>query len=194
MPQESTHNTKRLTAIIHDAIGSDASIREGLHDDAAIALMDWGRAQAAHVAARLAAESPGADEETIGSEAGILARLMTTISRAVVYRHKQGDDWLVKVFKRLNKTSQRVYGANAPVMSDAQISDWIAGHAARSDDELLRDLLARFTPPEDTWDSTADSAPLSDALDLPAWPPRLPGRAPHDSPPDVSSDTGDEHD
>lgn len=148
MPLTPPEDTSRWTADIEDMIASDSGIREGLHDEDAIPLMEWGRAQAKRVAARLESDMPDADEEAAGNEAGVLIRLMTTISRAAVHRHAQGDEWLAKVFSRLNKTSQRVYGENAPVMSDEEIATWIAGHAARSDGDVLRDLMARFSPPE----------------------------------------------
>ncbi len=202
-------------------IASDSGIREGLHDEDAIPLMDWGRAQAKRVAARLESTMPDADAEAAGDEAGALIRLMTTISRAAVHRHAQGDEWLAKVFSRLNKTSQRVYGEDAPVMSDEEIAAWIAGHAARSDGDVLRDLMARFSPPEagtpaSTTPEPAEpesppqeqvqppASPLSAVLDSllgakpdsasePDPPDSLPGRTPTKLP-GRSSLPGDHHD
>lgn len=208
MPLESPESVAHWTAHIQDVVASDSSIREGLQDDDAIPLMDWGRAQAQQLAARMVTQTPTIDEEIADAEAHALVKLMTTISRAVVHRHAQGDDWLVKVFNRLNKTSQRVYGDNAPVMSDEAIAAWIATHKDRSNGELLRDLLARFSPPESgatppdvpaapavpdpaqttTPDTPPDQppsapapggTPLSSAVHLPDWlASRLPGRAP----------------
>ena len=192
MPIASPENTPRWTAQIQDMVASDSGIREGLHDQDAIPLIDWGRAQAERIAARLGAEAPDVGEETIGDEAGALIRLMTTISRAVVHRHNQGDDWLAKVFKRLNKTSQRVYGEDAPVMSDEEVAAWIAGHGARSDGEVLRDLMARFSPPETDAASTepdqppAPAAPLSAVLD--GLITEKPESASPDTPPSASGD------
>lgn len=200
MPLESLESVARWTAHIQDVIASDSSIREGLQDDDAIPLMEWGRTQAQQLAARMVTQAPTIDEEAAGAEAHALVKLMTTISRAVVHRHAQGDDWLVKVFNRLNKTSQRVYGDNAPVMSDEAIAAWIATHKDRTNGDLLRDLLARFSPPASgatppdvptapaVPDTTPDQpppapapggTPLSSAVHLPDWlASRLPGRAP----------------
>lgn len=190
MSQANSEAVSQATTTIQDVIASDSSIREGLQDDNAIALIEWGRAEAARLAARLVAENADLDEETVQTHAGALVRLMTTISRAVVYRHKQDADWLGKVFKRLNKTSQRVYGDDAPTLSEDAINAWIAGHADRSDDDVLRDLLQRYSPP------APDAAPLSDAVDLPDWsPPTLPGRSTNDSNDDAAptSPTGENH-
>ncbi len=201
MPHMSPDPVARWSAHIQDVLASDSSIREGLQDDDAIPLMDWGRAQAERVAARMVAQSPDVDEETANAKARTLARLMTVISRAVVYRHKQGADWLVKVFRRLNKESEKVFGEDAPVLSDEAIDAWIAAHPEHSDGELLRDLLARFSPPDSTPgppDQAGPVTPLSDAVDLPDWsPPTLPGRS--GASPDAgdetpSSHTGDKHD
>ncbi len=199
MSHANSDAVSQWTTIIQDVIATDSSIREGLYDDSAIALIEWGRTQAAQLAARLVAENPDLDEETVNTYAGALVRLMTVISRAVVHRHKQGADWLDKVFKRLNKTSERVYGEGAPVMSEDAISAWIAGHADRSDDELLRDLLQRFSP------AAPPVTPLSDAVDLPDWspssdspavsqPPGLPGRSANSTSEEApSSPTGENH-
>lgn len=222
MPLESPQSVSRWTAHIQDVVASDSSIREGLQDDDAIPLMDWGHAQAQQLAARMVTQAPAIDEEAADAEAHVLVKLMTTISRAVVHRHAQGDDWLVKVFNRLNKTSQRVHGDDAPVMSDEAIAAWIATHKDRSNGELLRDLLARFSPPESgatppdvpaapetTPDTPPDQppsapapggTPLSSAVHLPGWlASRLPGRVP--SPDTTRADdeappslTGEQHD
>ena len=152
---------------IEDTLVSTEKVRDGLRDDDAIPFVEWGLARARQIAARMAApEHPPPDEEQISGKAYALARLMTRLNWLVTYRNKKDATWLERTFAMVNKLSQELYGEDAPVFSDTEIAAWIAGHAPRSDGELLRDLIQRLTPP---------------AADAPSPPP--------DSPPDTSPDT-----
>ncbi len=132
---------------MHDAIADTSGIREGLTDDEALSLVEWGAQQAHKVAARLAdPATPEPGEGQVDESAFALVRLMTRLNWVVTYRHKKDAAWLTRTFKMINKLSQDLYGADAPTLSDEAIAAWIAGHADRTNGELLSDLIARLTP------------------------------------------------
>ncbi|NDJ76176.1 MAG: hypothetical protein GYB65_07945 [Chloroflexi bacterium] len=131
---------------IRDRIGSDATIREGLQDDAALPLMDWGWDRAARLGARLSAEQPDLNDEQVVEAAHELSRLMARVAWLAVYRHQQDAAWMQKTFHTINETNRQLFGPDAPAFSDQEIADWIASHENRSNEELVRALLAHLTP------------------------------------------------
>jgi hypothetical protein len=133
---------------IQDAIASSTKVREGLSDDDALPLMDWGIAYANALAARLSApDAPEPTGEQVGNTAYSLTRLMTRITWLVTYRTKKDARWLTQTFQMVNKLSQELLGSDAPVFSDEEIAAWIADHPNHTDGDLIRNLMARLSPP-----------------------------------------------
>lgn len=167
---------------IEDTLADANAVREGLRDDEALPLMDWGVAQARVLGARMASPQaaaqepePGAGAEAqVDEKAYALVRLMTRITWVVTYRHKKDAAWLTRTFNKINDLSRELHGPDAPVLSDDEIAAWIATHAQHSNAELVQDLIARLTPgqPDDT--QPPSPGPPGTA---PVPPPsRLPGR------------------
>ncbi len=169
----------RWTAKIQDSIADSSAVRDGLHDDEAIPLVDWGAEQAQHIAARLAApELPPPDEERVGNTAYSLVRLMTRITWVVVYRAKKDAAWLTRTFHTINDLSRELHGPDAPVLSDDEIAAWIAESKDKSSGELVKNLTARLTPAAPA--SDVSSKPSLPAAPNSPVPPTLPGEDPHE--------------
>jgi hypothetical protein len=132
---------------MQDVLADNSKIRENLTDDLAIPFVEWGANIAEHVATRFAApETPDPDEQQVSDTGYNLARLMTRINWLVTYRSKKDAAWLTRTFAMVNKLSQDVYGEDAPALSDEEIAAWVTDQANHSDDVLIRDLMARYTP------------------------------------------------
>jgi hypothetical protein len=132
---------------IQDALATNEKVREGLSTDDALPLMDWGNSYADVLAATLTApEAPEPDEEQVNNTAYSLVRLMMRMTWLVTYRDQKDETWLTQTFQMVNKLSQDLLGEKAPVFSDEEIAAWIAGHSTRTNNELIRDFMARLAP------------------------------------------------
>ncbi|MBN1680115.1 MAG: hypothetical protein JW966_07470 [Anaerolineae bacterium] len=148
---------------ILDTIADNSALREGLNDDEALPLIDWGAAQAEQIGKRLAAPgAPPTDEEQVSNTAYALTRLMTRITWVVVYRHEKDANWLTRTFGKINALSQDVHGPDAPALSDDEIAAWIAEHANHNNGDLIQMLTARLTPPSES--QPASPKPLSEPV------------------------------
>ena len=139
--------TEDLTNRIQDVIATSSKVRDGLHDDEALPLVEWGARYAEQISTRLAdpAATPP-DDEQVSNTAFTLTRLMTRINWVVTYRHKKDAAWLARTFQMINKLSQDLYGEDAPVIAEDEITTWIAEHPGRSNADLVQDLITRLTP------------------------------------------------
>jgi len=127
---------------IEDAIASNSALREGLHDNEAMPLIDWGAERAQQIGQRMAAQATVApDSEEVAETAYTLGRLMTRITWVVVYRNKKDAAWLTRTFNTINQLSQELYGPDAATLSEAEIADWIATHSQFSNGELVKQLI-----------------------------------------------------
>ncbi len=170
----------RWTRQIQDALAGNSGLREGLTDDEALPLVNWGAEQARTVAQRLAqAGDVAPDSEQIENSAYTLGRLMARINWVVTYRNKKDPAWLTRTFAKINQLSREVFGPDAPVLSDDEIAAWIADHPNRSNIDLLRGLIARLTPEG----AVPPEAPPAAPPEAPPAPPPAPPDAPDTTPP-----------
>lgn len=179
--------TAQWTRQIQDTLAGNSGMREGLLDDEALPLVNWGAEQAETVAQRLAQESASPpDAEQVALAAHNLGRLLTRITWVVTYRAKKDAAWLTRTFAKINALSQEVFGPDAPTLSDEEIAAWIAEQPGKSNGELILDLLARLTP--------AGAAPAT--AESPEAPATLSGETPEaaespETPIEPSSETSD---
>lgn len=168
------------TALIRDMLSDNEAIRDELNNEDSVIFMDWGRAQAALVAARLPEDS---DDEAVYEAGGVLSRLMSTIKRVIIRRGEKDAEWITRKFERLNDLSRELWGEAAPTLDEDAIATWIAGHEAQSNSDLLHGLMAQYalpvpadTPqtPGGTPDAPDTTPPLSASVDLHSL--ELPGR------------------
>jgi hypothetical protein len=166
MSPSENDNVTRWTRQIQDEIADNSALREGLHDEEAIPLVDWGAAQAEVIGARLAApDAPELTKDQVAEIAYSLTRLMTHITWVVVFRDKKDAAWLTRTFHKINDLSCELHGPDAPALSDDEIAAWLAGHEQHSSGELIQNLIARLTPtpaPE-----SPDQIPLPSTLEPP---------------------------
>lgn len=141
-----TDQADQWTRQIQDALAGDSGLREGLNDDEARPLVDWGAEQAATLAQRLTQSSPPPDAEQVAMAAYTLGRLMTRVNWVATYRTKKDTAWLTRAFIKINQLSQELFGPDAPTLSDDEIAAWIADQPLRDNGALVRGLLARLTP------------------------------------------------
>jgi hypothetical protein len=140
--------SEELSKQIQDTLVTNEKVREGLASDDALPFMDWGSAYADVLAEHLAApETPEPNEEQVNETAYALARLMMRINWLVTYRKQKDAAWLTQTFQMVNKLSRDLLGEAAPVFTDEEIAVWLAEHSARTDRDLLQDLMARLSPP-----------------------------------------------
>lgn len=184
-------STAQWTKQIQDALAGNSGMREGLRDDEALPLVNWGAEQAETIAQRLAeADAPPPDAEQIDMAGYTLGRLLTRITWVVTYRTKKDAAWLTRTFAKINALSQELFGPDAPTLSDEEIAAWIADQPNRTNGELVNDLIARLTPgraapPEETPDEAPpelDAPPAGEADADAGWHRRL-WRALLDEPP-----------
>jgi hypothetical protein len=149
---------------IKDQIADSSKVREGLNDDEAISLIDWGNQQA-HTLAETMANTPEPTTKAVDTKGYDLVRLMTRITWLATYRHKKDAPWLTQTFKTINQINQTLHGPNAPAFSDEEINTWLATHNQYSNSELIQNLMARLTSPAP--DPAASPATLTSDL-LPA--------------------------
>jgi hypothetical protein len=201
MPPENAGD--RWSKHIQDVLATNEKVREGLTDDEALPLMDWGIQYAGVLAARLAApDSPEPDEEQVNNVAYSLTRLMTRLNWLVTYRDKKDAAWLTQTFQMVNKLSRELLSDDAPVFSEAEIAAWIADHHNHTNGELIQNLMARLIPsatasPES--ESPGEPAPEPPPSPLSDWVfgARLPGRRETDvtdTKSDPSEQSGDKND
>jgi hypothetical protein len=165
-----------LTKQIQDVLADSDKIREGLHDDEAMPLMDWGIQQAEHIGKRLAASpTPPTDPQQISDIGFSLARLMTRVTWLVVYRKKKDAAWLTRTFQTINEMNRQLHGPDALVFSDEEITAWIAAENPGSNGDQIKALIDHLTPPaQQPTAPTPDSPPPGSppASPPPASPPK----------------------
>lgn len=143
----STGEPNRWAKKIQDIIADSANLREGLSDDEAMALIDWGAARAVQLGDRLAQpEHANITEEQVEDIGYALVRLMTRIAWVVVYRGEKDADWLTRTFHKINDLSLELDGSNAPQLLDEELTNWIGQHVIYNNSQLIRDLITRMTP------------------------------------------------
>ena len=148
MPSLQSDDLTHMVQQIQDALVSSDGVRDGLHDEEAIPLMEWGATCAQHVGTRLALpDTPAPDADQVGAAAYALTRLLTRVNWVVTFRNKKDAAWLTRTFATINQLSRELYGETAPVLSDDDIAQWIADHPNHTNADLIHDLIARLTPP-----------------------------------------------
>lgn len=184
---------------ILETIADSAPIREGLHDDEALPLIDWGTQCASHLGQRLTAPGTPAPEQ-VDNTAYNLTRLMTRINWLATYRTKKDAGWLTRTFQMINQLARELFGDGAPVMTDEEIAAWLADNARLTNGEVVQSLIARFSPPGLAGSPETpppDQAPVLPGREAPESPasqgPVLPGRAAPPETPSPLSPSGEDH-
>jgi len=179
LPDEQAHQWAER---MQDAIADNSKVRDGLHDEAAISLVDWGANAAEQIAARMARpDTPAPAPEDVENAGYTLSRLLIRLNWLVTYRHKKDAVWLARTFDTANQLNRELYGDAAPTFGPEQIHAWINQQDDRSEAEQIAALLAQLTPPAAPADTPPPAPPAAPPPALHA--PGLPGRPAAEAPP-----------
>ena len=131
---------------LRDAILSNSAIREGIHDDAAQPLIDWGLQLAEAVTAGLTAMPDNIATMRYEALYEALPKLLTRITWVVVYREKKGADWTARTLNQLNELNQALHGADAPQLDEARITQLANRQDGLEPGALISALIATLSP------------------------------------------------
>lgn len=137
-----------FNARLKDAILDNSSLRDGLTDDEAEPLIEWGLAQAESLTRNLPDQS--SDEAEIRYEElySTLPKLMTRITWAATFRAQKGADWTLNALKQLNELSQTLHGENAPQIPEHLLTAYAQGADGLDQGAFVLALMEHFTPSE----------------------------------------------
>jgi len=177
------NETNEWTQRIQDVIASDEGLSEGLNDEEALPLIDWGRQQAEKLGSKLADPT----DEKAAATGHVLARLMKRITWLAVYRQEKDANWLAQTISEINDLNRQLHGAEAPALTPEEV----AGLVSHSD--VVQKAMQRLTPTGETITTMlpSETAPTplpGETAPGGAMPTTLPGREvpqPEETTPDV---------
>lgn len=137
-----------FTASLRDAILDNSSVRDGLTDDEAEPLIEWGLAQAEIVTRSLPDQSADEAEMRYEELYGALPMLMTRITWAATFRAQKGADWTLNALKQLNEMSQTLHGENAPQIAEHLLTAYAQGADGLDQGAFVLALMEHLTPSE----------------------------------------------
>ncbi len=137
------------TAKLHDTILDNSSITDGLTDDQAQPLIDWGLDMAVIVTQNFPSTPDPALEDRFDELRADLPRLMKRISWICLYREKKGPEWTLKTLGQLNEMNQNLHGAHAPQIPPQEQEQLAHQQIGLDGLALIRHLMQRLTPPSD---------------------------------------------
>ena len=131
---------------LRDAILENSALRDGLTDDEAQPLIDWGLALADEVGAKVD-QLPAEDLETNYEEhAAALLKLLTRITWAATYRTNKGEAWTRTTLEQLNQLNRTLRGEAAPQISENAISGYAQGADGLDNGAFVRELMKQLSP------------------------------------------------
>jgi hypothetical protein len=131
---------------LRDIILSNSAIRNGIHDDAAQPLIDWGLALAEQVTESLTSMPDNVASVRFEALSGALPKLLTRITWVVVYRQKKGADWTTRTLNQLNELNQTLHGADAPQLGDLTIAELAGAQDEMEPAALINSLIESLSP------------------------------------------------
>lgn len=110
------------TERLRDTLLDNSALRDGLTDDEAQPLIDWGLAQAERVTAGLDGMMPEIAEAHYETLSSALPKLLTRITWLAVHRERKGPQWTQQTIDQINRFSQDLYGQDAPQLPPDSLS------------------------------------------------------------------------
>jgi hypothetical protein len=130
---------------LQDAILENAAIRDGLHDDEAQPLIDWGLALAVQVTNGLE-KLPKAEAEIRYEELyGALPKLLTRITWFTLHRVNKGPEWANRTLEQLNELSRTLHGENAPQIPALLMSAYANSADGMATPAMVNTLMQHLT-------------------------------------------------
>lgn len=135
------------SAKIKDAILSDSALRDGLTDQEAQPLIDWGLARAEEIGSQIAALPAAEIEIVLEEKQYALLKLMTRITWIAIHRAGKGAEWTTATLQKLNELNQTLYGETAPQISDNLIAAYAQQSNGLTQGEMVLELMKQLSPP-----------------------------------------------
>lgn len=131
---------------LRDAILENSALRDGLTDDQAQPLIDWGLALADEVGAKID-QMPADDLETnYETYASALLKLMTRITWVATYRSSKGEAWTQDTLAKLNELNRTLRGESAPQISETTMHGYAQQIDGLDQGALVRELMQQLSP------------------------------------------------
>jgi hypothetical protein len=144
----------KWAARLRDAILDNSALRDGLTDEEAQPLIDWGLAVAVRVTADLSSRTPNEADVRYEELYEALPKLLTRITWVTLFREKKGAEWTVKTLNQLNELNRTLYGESAPQFSDLQISTYANRYDGLERGALVKALMSILSPNTDELSQT----------------------------------------
>lgn len=130
-----------------DALLDNSAMRDGLTDDEAKPMIDFGMALANDVGDKLEAHAKSPEFEAYyEDQRTAFVKIMTRIGWVAIYREKKGADWTVKTLKQINDYHQTLRGAEAPQLSPTIINAYAHQMDGLDKGAFVQDILNQLSP------------------------------------------------
>ena len=135
---------------LRDAVLDSSAMRDGLNDDEAQPLVDWGLALA-DIAGAAFAQHIMEDQETAFDELrGTLLKLLTRITWTALHRQNKGYEWTARTLEQINDFNRRIQGDQAQVLPSGLIQAYAQSLDGLDRGSLVRDIIQRLSAPSST--------------------------------------------
>ncbi len=131
---------------LRDAILSNSAIRDGLQDDAAQPLIDWGLELAEAVGEKMSQLPPEQTDAAYDTYQGALSKLLTRLNWLITFSQKKGEDWTRKTLAQINELSQTLFGEQAPLLSEDEMLHMLLAEAESDNKSRIAHLMKRVSP------------------------------------------------
>lgn len=132
---------------LRDAILSNSAIRDGLHDDEAQPLIDWGMALSDMIGTKLSQMPESEVEVVYDTYQTALSKLMTRLNWLTIFSKKKGEDWTRKTIGQINELTQTLFGEQAPQLSPDEILQALLVDTETENKVRIAQLMRKVTPP-----------------------------------------------
>jgi hypothetical protein len=132
---------------LQDAILDNSALRDGLTDDEAQPLIDWGLDLAATLTQGLDRLPDVEAEARYEQLYAHLPKLMTRFTWLALHRAAKGQDWATRTLEQMNDYSRELYGPAAPQLNALALGRYASGADALERGALILALMADFSPP-----------------------------------------------
>jgi hypothetical protein len=130
---------------LRDAILSNSAVRDGLTDDEAQPLIDWGLALADGIGKKMAQlpDPEGAYETYLAA----LPKLLTRVNWLAVFSAKKGPEWTKKTIDQVHELTQTLFEEQAPpIDSENMLRYLVLGVEALDRNSVVHQLIQKLSP------------------------------------------------
>lgn len=137
----------RWSTKLRDAIVSNSAIRDGLKDDEAQPLIDWGLSLADSIGAKMENVPESEIEEVYDKYQAALSKLLTRINWLITFSQKKGPAWTQKTIDQLNELTHTLFGEQAPQLPVEDIMNYVLSDSDAADRRArVQQLMQRVAP------------------------------------------------